>query len=55
MILLGSNNNDLLYETKQMLSETFEMKDPGESPFMLAITICREDLMDYWVYLKGLH
>ena len=41
-ILLASNDMNLLNETKQMLSEHFEMKDLGDASFVLGIQIHRD-------------
>ena len=41
-ILLASSYFDLLSETKQMLSRTFDMKDLGEATFVLGIEIHRD-------------
>ena len=38
-ILLANNDIGLLYETKQFLSRKFEMKDLGDTFFMLGIQI----------------
>lgn len=40
-ILLASNNIGLLYDTKQVLSKTFEIKDSGETSFVVDIEIYR--------------
>ena len=41
-ILLASNNSDLLIETKHMLSIHFDMKDLGETSYVLGIKILRD-------------
>ena len=41
-ILLAGNNTTLLYETKYLLSKTFDMKDLGEASFVLGIEIHRD-------------
>ena len=41
-ILLASNDLNLLHDTKQMLSKTFDMKDLGETSFILGIEINRD-------------
>lgn len=38
-ILLASNDLNLLYETKQILSRYFDMKDLGDASFILGIQI----------------
>ena len=40
--LLASNDVNLLHETKDLLSKTFEMKDLGEASFVLGIEIHRD-------------
>ncbi|KAJ9697292.1 hypothetical protein PVL29_009194 [Vitis rotundifolia] len=41
-ILLASNDFDLLFETKHMLSTHFDMKDLGEASYVLGIKILRD-------------
>ena len=41
-ILLASNDSDLLFETKYMLSTHFDMKDLGEASYVLGIKILRD-------------
>jgi inosine/xanthosine triphosphate pyrophosphatase family protein len=41
-ILLASNDLGLLHETRQLLSQSFEMKDLGEAPYVIAIKIQRD-------------
>ncbi|RVW34940.1 Retrovirus-related Pol polyprotein from transposon TNT 1-94 [Vitis vinifera] len=41
-ILLASNDSDLLFETKHMLSTHFDMKDLGEASYVLGIKILRD-------------
>jgi hypothetical protein len=41
-ILLASNDLGLLHETKQCLSQNFEMKDWGEAFFVIGIEIHRD-------------
>ena len=41
-ILLAANDTDLLLETKQMLSYSFDMKDLGEAHYVLGIEILRD-------------
>jgi hypothetical protein len=38
-ILLASNDLGLLHETKQLLSQSFEMKDLGEASYVIGIEI----------------
>ena len=38
-LLLASNDFGLLHETKQFLSNQFEMKDLGEAKYMLGMEI----------------
>ena len=38
-ILLATNDNDLLIETKQLLFSHFNMKDLGEASYVLGIQI----------------
>jgi hypothetical protein len=40
--LLASNDLGLLHETKQCLSQNFEMKDWGEAFFVIGIEIHRD-------------
>jgi hypothetical protein len=40
-ILLASNDLGLLHETKQFLSQNFEMKDLGEASYVIGIEIHR--------------
>lgn len=51
-ILLASGDIGLLYETKQILSKTFEMKDFGEAFFVLCNKFTEIGLMVFWDYLK---
>lgn len=39
---LASNDFNLLYDTKQLLSKTFDMKDLGKASFVLGIEIYRD-------------
>ncbi|KAJ9696926.1 hypothetical protein PVL29_008922 [Vitis rotundifolia] len=41
-ILFASNDSDLLFETKHMLSTHFDMKDLGEASYVLGIKILRD-------------
>ena len=41
-ILLESNDSNLLIETKHMLSTHFDMKDLGETSYVLGIKILRD-------------
>jgi hypothetical protein len=41
-ILLASNDLGLLHETKQFLSQKFEMKDLGEASYVIGIEIHRD-------------
>jgi hypothetical protein len=41
-ILLASNDLGLLHETKQLLSQSFEMKDLGEASYVIGIEIHRD-------------
>ena len=41
-ILLTTNANDLLAETKKMLCNHFDMKDLGEASFVLGIKIVQD-------------
>ena len=41
-ILLAANDRSLLFNTEQMLSKTFDMKDLGEASFVLGIQINRD-------------
>ena len=41
-ILLTTNDNEILHETKRFLSKKFEMKDLGEASFVLRIQIYRD-------------
>ena len=41
-ILLASNDSDLLIKTKHMLSTHFDMKDLGETSYVLGIKILRD-------------
>jgi hypothetical protein len=41
-ILLASNDLGLLHETKQFLSQNFEMKDLGEASYVIGIEIHRD-------------
>jgi hypothetical protein len=41
-ILLASNDLGLLYETKQLLSQRFEMKELGETSYVIGIKIHRD-------------
>ena len=41
-ILLASSDLGLLYETKQFLSQKFEMKDLGEALYVIGIEIHRD-------------
>ncbi|RDX60279.1 hypothetical protein CR513_61594, partial [Mucuna pruriens] len=41
-ILLASNDTDLLHETKRFMMKNFEMKDLGETSFVLGIQILRD-------------
>ena len=41
-ILLVTNDNDLLVETKQLLFIHFDMKDHGEASYVLGIQILRD-------------
>ena len=41
-ILLAANDISLLFNTKQMLYKTFNMKDLGEASFVLSIQINRD-------------
>jgi hypothetical protein len=40
-ILLATNNKDLLYEVKQFLSKSFDMKDMGDASYVIDIKIQR--------------
>ena len=44
-ILLASNDMNLLKETKELLTKTFDMKDLGEASFVLGIKITRDRKM----------
>jgi len=41
-ILLMTNDKDLLYEVKQFFSKNFDMKDMGETSYVIGIKIHRE-------------
>ena len=41
-ILLATNDKSLLYEVKQFLSKNFDMKDMGETSYVIGIKIHRE-------------
>jgi hypothetical protein len=41
-ILLASNDLGLLHETKQTISQNFEMKDLGEASYVIGIEIHRD-------------
>ena len=41
-ILLASNNLDMLHETKRFLFGNFEMKDLGETSYVIGIEIHRD-------------
>jgi hypothetical protein len=41
-ILLTSNNLGLLHETKQFLTQNFEMKNLGEASYIIGIKIHRD-------------
>jgi hypothetical protein len=41
-ILLASNDLGLLHETKQLLSQSFEMKDLGEASYVIGIEIHKD-------------
>ena len=41
-ILLATNDQGLLYEVKQFLSKSFEMKDMGEASYVIGIKIHRD-------------
>ena len=41
-ILLATNNKGLLCEMKQFLSKSFDMKDMGETSYVIGIRIHRE-------------
>jgi len=41
-ILLATNDNELLFETKRVLSSHFDMKDLGEAAYVLGIQILRD-------------
>ena len=41
-ILLATNDRDLLYKVKQFLSKNFDMKDMGETSYVIGIKIHRE-------------
>ena len=41
-ILLATNDKGLLYEVKQFLSKNFDMKDMGETSYVIGIKIHRE-------------
>ena len=45
-IMLATNDKDLLYEVKQFLSKTFDMKDMGEASYVIGIKIHRERSRD---------
>ena len=47
-ILLASNNIGLLHETKKFLAKNFEMKNLGETYFVLGIQI-------HWDRFRGIH
>ena len=51
-ILLATNDKDLLYEVNQCLSKNFDMKDKGETSYVIDIKIHREGLEAFWVCLK---
>ena len=46
-ILLATNNLNLLRDTKQFLSNTFEMKDLGNASYVLGIQIYRDRSKDF--------
>ena len=45
-ILLATNDKGLLYEVKQFLSKNFDMKDMGETSYVIGIKIHRERSQD---------
>ena len=40
--MLATNDKGLLYEVKQFISKNFDMKDMGESSYVICIKIHRE-------------
>jgi hypothetical protein len=51
-ILLTSSDVSLLLETKRFLSSNFDIKDLGETSFVLGIEIHRDRKKGYWDYLR---
>lgn len=51
-ILLATKDMSLQREVKQFLSQQFEMTNMGETSFVTAIKIYREDLKVSWVCFK---
>jgi hypothetical protein len=49
-ILLTSSDVSLLLETKKFLCSNFDMKDLGETSFVLGIEIHRDRIKGYWDY-----
>jgi len=53
-IVLATNDKGLLYEVKQCLSKNFDMKDMGETSYVIGIKFIGKDLEAFWVCLKRL-
>ena len=51
-ILLAANDNGLLHEVKQFLSEKFDMKNMGEASYIISIRSIEIDIKVFWVCLK---
>ena len=51
-ILLATDNKELICEVKQFLSRNFDMKDMGETSYVIGIKIHRERSHGIWVCLK---
>ena len=53
-ILLASSDVDLLLETKKFLSSKFDMKDLGETSFILGIEIHRDKKWGVSIITEGI-
>ena len=54
-ILLASNDTRLLFETKDYLSQNFEMKDLGEASFVIGIQIHRDETWCFRFITKDIY
>ena len=54
-ILLASNDLGLLHDTKQFISQNFEMKDLDEASYVIGIEIHKDKTRNFQTVSKGLH